>query len=121
VTNWRYEKDPPPRAAAAKQSDTQTCDHRADFAVDWAVDWALNDFELTPDSPACHHAPIAAANANRERALMDRGYGEIDIRAAGLGIDEEVPTTVGSAQGIPPAQGRPAANETAVTDWAAVP
>jgi hypothetical protein len=46
----------PPRAAA-KPRETQTGDHRADFAVEWALD----DFELMRDSAGSHHAPIAAA------------------------------------------------------------
>lgn len=71
--------------AFAKLSKIETNDHRSDFALAWA----LKDLELMRASVGERNAPIALAIAERWRTLVDRGFGDLDVSAARLGLGEE--------------------------------
>jgi 3-hydroxyisobutyrate dehydrogenase len=71
--------------ATAKLSRIQSADDRPDFALEWA----LKDLELMRASVGSHDAPIALAIADRWRALVERGFGGLDVSAARLGLGEE--------------------------------
>jgi 3-hydroxyisobutyrate dehydrogenase len=71
--------------ATAKLSKMQSADDRPDFAIEWA----LKDLELMRSSVGSRHAPIALAIADRWRALVERGFGGLDVSAARLGLGEE--------------------------------
>jgi 3-hydroxyisobutyrate dehydrogenase len=71
--------------AMAKLSRIQSADDRPDFALEWA----LKDLELMRASVGSRDAPIALAIADRWRALVERGFGGLDVSAARLGLGEE--------------------------------
>jgi 3-hydroxyisobutyrate dehydrogenase len=83
--------------AMAKLSKIQSADYQADFALEWA----LKDLELMRESVSSRQAPIALAIADRWRALVDRGFGRLDVSAAGLELGNEEPAVLASGGGWP--------------------
>jgi 3-hydroxyisobutyrate dehydrogenase len=81
--------------ATAKLSKIQSADDRSDFALEWA----LKDLELMRASVGSRHAPIALAIADRWRALVERGFGGLDVSAARLGLAEERGTAAAKGAG----------------------
>lgn len=71
--------------ATAKLSKMQSADDRPDFPLEWA----LKDLELMRASVGSRHTPIALAIAGRWRALVDRGFGGLDVSAARLDLAED--------------------------------
>jgi 3-hydroxyisobutyrate dehydrogenase len=59
-----------------------------DFHADFSLDWALKDLDLVRSEAGLDAAPIAAAIADRWRALVEHGASGLDVSAAGRGLAE---------------------------------
>ena len=57
-----------------------------DLSADFALQWALKDLDLVAAAVGTAHVPIAHAIAERWRALVEQGFGNLDVSAAALGI-----------------------------------
>lgn len=60
--------------------------HSGDYQSDFALAWALKDLDLMRASVGDGHAPVAVAIAQRWHDLVARGFGELDVAAARLGL-----------------------------------
>lgn len=73
--------------AAAKLAKIQADDDRPDFSLGWA----LKDLELAETAAGPDCVPVAGAIARRWRDLADRGFADLDVSAARLGLGENTP------------------------------
>ena len=71
--------------ASAKLAKIQSADDRPDFPLGWA----LKDLELMRATAGHGPAPIALAIADRWQALVEQGFGGLDVSAARLGLGTE--------------------------------
>jgi len=73
--------------AIAKLAKMLSNDDRADFALEWA----LKDLDLTVETTGRRYAPVALAIAERWRALIGQGFGQLDVSAARHGLGDLSP------------------------------
>jgi 3-hydroxyisobutyrate dehydrogenase len=75
------------QVALAKLAKMESGDNSADFSLQWA----LKDLDLATTAVGPAPVPVAGTIADRWRQLVSRGYGDLDISAAGLGLDATEP------------------------------
>jgi 3-hydroxyisobutyrate dehydrogenase len=66
----------------AKLAKIQAGDHSADFSLQWA----LKDLDLACGAVGPDHVPVAHDIAERWRNLVEKGFGQLDVSAASLGL-----------------------------------
>ena len=70
--------------AATKLAKMQAADDQPEFSLAWA----LKDLELAEKAGGPSTVPVAASIADRWRALAERGFADLDVSAARLGLVE---------------------------------
>jgi 3-hydroxyisobutyrate dehydrogenase len=82
--------------AAAKLAKMQAADDQPDFSLQWA----LKDLELAQTAAGPARIPIAGAIVERWQTLVNRGFGDLDVSAARLGLADEQAS--GAVSSVPP-------------------
>jgi 3-hydroxyisobutyrate dehydrogenase-like beta-hydroxyacid dehydrogenase len=65
-----------------------------DYQADFSLDWALKDLDLVASAAGPEVAPVAAAIADRWRALVHEGASGLDVSAARRGLGREPSDTL---------------------------
>jgi 3-hydroxyisobutyrate dehydrogenase-like beta-hydroxyacid dehydrogenase len=72
----------------------------ADDQPDFSLQWALKDLELAQTAAGPARIPIAGAIVERWQTLVNRGFGDLDVSAARLGLADEQAS--GAVSSVPP-------------------